>query len=101
VCASRAGTGAFGPVSCASGRHMDVGAGESDHWRSAEEVERGDTWTEICDRMLRVLRLIGVSYASGHHVKVGSGKPTTLFRWGLYISPMAGSCSLSWSFSLT
>jgi hypothetical protein len=40
VRASRAGTDAFSPVSCSSGHHLDVGAGESDRWRSAEEVER-------------------------------------------------------------
>jgi hypothetical protein len=39
--------------------------------------------------------------ASGHPDFRADREPTTLFRWGLYLSPMAGSCSLSWPFSLT
>jgi hypothetical protein len=33
----------------------------------------GDTWTEIRDRMLRVLRLVSMTYVFGRHMKVDTG----------------------------
>ena len=38
--ASRAGTGAIGPISCAFDRHLSAGTSESDRWDRAVENQR-------------------------------------------------------------
>jgi hypothetical protein len=61
----------------------------------------GDTWMSSDDRTLR--------HASGRFRSArpitprrqAVMGPTTLFREGLYLSPLAGSSSLSWPFALT
>ena len=80
---------------------------------SASEVQRllgfeRDTWLSRSDRTCPV----GRQDASGIHgpsvrccVRLSAVspiiEPTALFRGGFYLSPMAGSSSPSWSFSLT
>ena len=48
----------------------------------------------------RVLRLVNLTGASGQPVFHWTEEPTALFVGALYLSPMAGSSSLSWPFAL-
>ena len=84
-----------------SDRDLAVGAELLDRWDQAAVVERGDAWRLIRDRTQGAERPVISDHVSGRLVEAGSESLTALFRGGFYLSPMAGSCSLSWPFSLT
>jgi hypothetical protein len=65
-----------------------------DHWRSGDHDLNEDMWTRIVDRMLGCR-------VSGHPDDSAVRSPTALFVGAFYLSPMAGSSSLSWPFALT
>jgi hypothetical protein len=76
-----------------------------DRWDPTVEIERttfkaGDTWTASNDRMLGLVCPVSATSASGHLVLGCFLSSTALFRGGFYLSPMAGSCSLVWPFSM-
>jgi hypothetical protein len=80
---------------------LDCEHREFDRWRSMVSVWSGDTWTRIVDRTLGC-------YTSGHFERrvrsprnQCSEEPNNSIRGALYLSPLVGSSSLSWSFALT
>ena len=60
-----------------------------------------NTWQRICDWMLKVVHPVSLTDASGRPELGCSESQTALFRGGFYLSPMAGSSSLSWPFALS
>jgi hypothetical protein len=61
-------------------------------------------WTRGVDRVTGRkgwLRPVSQTYASGHLKFQWTVEPSALFHVTFYLSPMAGSSSLSWPFALT
>ena len=80
--------------SSASGHHLTVGIE-----RSVFE-ERGHVAC-ITRPDAGVQRPVNLTGASGRPVFSAVRSPTALFMGALYLSPVAGSSSLSWTFALT
>ena len=59
------------------------------------------TWLPSSDLMLVGLCPVNPIGVSGQCLASCSLSPTALFHGGFYLSPMAGSSSLSWPFALT
>jgi hypothetical protein len=91
----RSGGSASSCPSGASGHHLTV---ECDHLAVGDQrtwFEVGDTWTASSDQILGVVRTVGWTSMSGRPELGCSESPMTLFHGGSYLSPMAGSSSLS------
>ena len=97
----KAGTGASDPVLGASSHHLTMRALRIDRWDQAVDVESGGHIDEDPRPDAGGLRPVSMTCASGRLVKAEGREPTTLFRGGLYLSPLAGSSSLSLPFALT
>jgi hypothetical protein len=94
------GGSATGHPSGASGSHLTV---ERDHLAVGDRCmwfEAGDKWMTSIDRTLGVVHPVRWTSASGHPELGCSESPMALFCRGSYLSPMAGSSSLSWPFAL-
>ena len=94
------GAGASSPISYAFGHHLSDGVGESDRWDHAMENQRKEHVVHIHGPDARVLHPVDLTGAFGRPDFSENREPTSLFRGGFYLSPMAGSSSFSWSFAL-
>ena len=63
-------------------------------------LKRGDTWTVIEDQTLRLVHLVDLIGAYRRIVEASNKGPMALFEGSPYLSRVAGSYSLSWTFLL-
>jgi hypothetical protein len=83
-----------------SGHHLIAGACVLDHWRLAMIVEpRGHGGHPVT--VLAQVRLVALTNVSSQRKVDCLWSLMALFHGGFYLSPMAGSSSLSWPFALT
>jgi hypothetical protein len=97
---SKAGTGASGPVLVVSGVNLTVKGSLSIVGIGRRRLNVEDTWSHRSDQMLGHLHPVILTSAFGQCAKAPPLSITTLFRWGLYKSVLACSCSHSWPFAL-